>query len=283
MKILSVVTLVSPDAAYGGPVRVATNQARALQERGHEVVLAAATRGYEVPPTELDGVPFRGFPTMQLVPGVGFAGLASPRLLGWCRRAADHFDVVHVHLARDLVTLPVATVVRSRHPRLVLQTHGTIDPSTHLLSRPLDVVLTRPVLRSADATLYLNPLEREGLLNVEPKTGGLTPLENGVPTTNVEPAPEPRLEVLFLARLQARKRPLTFIEAIAPLVEQFPQWTFTLVGPDEGEGSAVRRAIDRLATPRVRWEGPIAPEIGAATHRSRRNLRLCPRSMSRSG
>ena len=78
MRILQVVTLLSPDGAYGGPARVALNQSAELISRGHDVTVAAATRGYRVPPTELDGVPVRLFAARTLVPGTGLAGMGAP-------------------------------------------------------------------------------------------------------------------------------------------------------------------------------------------------------------
>ena len=45
MRILQVATLFTPDGEYGGPVRVAMNQALALAAAGHEVTLAGAARG----------------------------------------------------------------------------------------------------------------------------------------------------------------------------------------------------------------------------------------------
>ena len=78
MRILQVVTLLSPDGAYGGPARVALNQSAELIRRGHDVTVAAATRGYRVPPTELNGVPVRLFAARTLLPGTGFAGMGAP-------------------------------------------------------------------------------------------------------------------------------------------------------------------------------------------------------------
>ena len=57
MRILHVVTLVSPDGEYGGPVRVATNLSKALRDLGHDVTIAAGTRGFESAPEQLDGTP----------------------------------------------------------------------------------------------------------------------------------------------------------------------------------------------------------------------------------
>lgn len=260
MRILSVVTLVTPDGAYGGPVRVAVNQARALRELGHDVTLAAATRGFAEPPTELDGVPVRLFPARTVLPGTGFAGVSSPGLLRWLATAVKRADVVHVHAARDLVTLPAARIARRAGVPYFLQTHGMIDPSANPLAAPLDALLTRPLLRSAAGVLHLTRLERDQLTQV---AGGLRfhELANGVPLAEgAEPAGPP--EVLYLARLAPRKRPVAFVEAARRVHAAHPDATFALVGPDEGEGPAVRRAVEEATADGVliAYEGALAPE-----------------------
>ena len=81
MKIIHVVTLFTPDGAFGGPTRVAVNQTRELRTRGHDVTLAGAALGYgETLPKAIDGVPVRLFPARRVVPRTGFAGLTSPGL-----------------------------------------------------------------------------------------------------------------------------------------------------------------------------------------------------------
>lgn len=258
MKVLAIVTLVSPHGEYGGPVRVAVNQLTALAERGHRVVLAGATRGFAEIPTEVDGVPARLFPARTLIPGIGFAGIGSPGLLGALRSQVRGFDVVHVHAARDLVTLPAARLAQALGVPTVLQTHGMIDETARLLARPLDAALTRPALRAARAVTYLTDRERVSLGVVGRGEADLVELANGVPA-----AAEARggaSELLFLARLAPRKRPVQFVEAAALLAPDFPDATFTLVGPDEGEGPAVRSAIERSGhADRIRWEGALAP------------------------
>src|SRR3954447_13784606 len=113
MRIFSIVSLVDPDGSYGGPTRVAVNQARALIERGHEVTLVAAHSGFHGQvPDEVQGVPARLFPARRLVPRTGFAGIASVGMLRYLRHAVRAVDVCHLHLARDLVTLPAAALLR---------------------------------------------------------------------------------------------------------------------------------------------------------------------------
>lgn len=162
MRVLHIATLVSPDAAYGGPVRVAVNQAGELARRGHDVVLAAGHSGYAAgPPQELGGVPLRLFPVRRVLPTAGFSGLLSTAMVRWLWRELAATDVVHVHMGRELVTLGAAELTRRRGVPYVLQTHGMVVPSDNRLAGPLDAFVTRRVLRDAGAVLCLTPLERE--------------------------------------------------------------------------------------------------------------------------
>ncbi|APF35147.1 MULTISPECIES: glycosyltransferase [Microbacterium] len=258
MKVLGVVTLVSPHGEYGGPVRVALNQLAALRDLGHDVVIAGAARGYDSLPSDVDGIPARLFPARTLIPGIGFAGIGSPALLRSLRRHVGEFDIVHVHAARDLVTLPAARVAGARGVATVLQTHGMIDESANPLAIPLDAALTRPALASARAVTYLTARERASLETISRGRARLVELPNGVPEA---PAASPTgRELLYLARLAARKRPVQFVEAAARLAPEFPDARFRLVGPDEGEGDAVRAAIEASGHgERIRWEGALEP------------------------
>jgi glycosyltransferase involved in cell wall biosynthesis len=261
MRVLSIVTLMSPSGEYGGPVRVALNQAKALQEAGHDVTVAGGARGYGgTLPRSDGGVPLRLFRARTVIPGIGFAGLAAPGLQRWIKKAARSADVVHVHAARDLVTLPVARWLRRAGIPYVVQTHGMIDASRSPLARPLDALVTRAVLRGAKAVFYLTERERNDLGIVAGDRLTLIELPNGVPEAPATHRGSGTKEVLYLARLASRKRPVIFTEMALALTERFPDVKFTLVGPDEGEGPAVRRLIGQAGySKNIRWEGPISP------------------------
>ena len=267
MRVLSIVTLVSPNGEYGGPVRVALNQAKALREAGHDVVVAGGARGFgEAAPHEFDGVPLRLFPARTIIPGIGFAGLCAPALQHWLKQAARSFDVVHIHAARDLVTLPAARWLRKAGIPYVVQTHGMIDPSDSPLAIPLDAFVTRPALRGAKVVFYLTDQERNDLSAVAGTALNLKHLANGVPAPGSANGPAAGTEVLYLARLARRKRPQLFVKMALALADEFPTVSFTLVGPDEGEGPAVQRLIDAADSKGIlSWEGPLAP--GATNER----------------
>lgn len=266
MKILHVVTYISPDGAYGGPVRVAINQAKVLTELGHDVVVAAAAGGFEGSlPAEFDGFPVRLFAARRLVPKSGFAGLTSPGLLRWLAHAVRGADVVHVHMARDMVTLPAAAVALLKGKPLVLQTHGMIAATEHPLAQPLDWIITNPILHRSSTVFYLTEVERGDLVAQSSKALTLQHLVNGVVAGNYiadeqVTGANPRPEVLFLARLHGRKRPLFMVESAAQLTNHWPSARWHIVGPDEGEATKVETAIlKRNLTQVMKWEGAMDP------------------------
>lgn len=261
MKILQLVTLVSPDGAYGGPVRVALNQTRSLIELGHDVTLAAAASGFQKDlPEQFDGVPVKLFRGRKVLPGAGFGGIFAPSLLSWLARELAHADVLHVHMGRDLITLPCPSLSRLLGVPYVLQTHGMIMPSQHPFSPALDVMLTRRALEKAARVYYLTDNERRGLREVGGGAVALQRLVNGVPLTPVAATGQQRTEVLFLARLHWRKRPLVFVKMAARIHSMFPNVKFSIVGPDEGEAAAVVAAVERMGLADVvTLEGALEP------------------------
>lgn len=272
MRILHVATLFSPDGAYGGPTRVATSQAAGLVELGHRVHIAGAARGYPAVPTDIAGVPALVVSGQQLVPGAGYAGLAAP---GLSRRVAGLTpvpDLVHVHLARDLVTLPMAVWALRRGLPLMVQTHGMIDASDRWLAKPLDRFLTVPVLRAARTVYCLTESEVADIHAVAGADVHCEVLPNGVAVPDSrETSAGPRVnEVLYVGRLHPRKRPMLFVEAAQEAIRLGADADFVLIGPDEGEGRSVRAALAQDdGGGRIRWIGPLPPEqIGPRLRRA---------------
>ena len=262
MNVLQVLTLVTPDGAYGGPARVAFNQASEIRAQGHSVTITGACRGYGQPPHDLYGTPVRLFRARQVVPFTGHAGIAAPSAIYWMFKNRRNIDVVHVHLGRDLVSMPAALLALLLKKRVVIQTHGMIIKSKHPIAPALDRFLTRPILRRADAVLYLTSRERDDLLEVESGIAAQA-LPNGVPPSPpLSPPNDGGVEVLYLARLHERKRPALFVETARDILSEGIDARFTLIGPDGGEGAKVREAITRGREfeKSINWEGSLPPE-----------------------
>lgn len=257
MRIAHVVTYVSPDGAFGGPARVALGHAEALAERGHDVTVYAAAPVAAPQESAQDGYLLRTFPAHSISKRLGFAGMRARGLNAALQAALPNLDVAHVHLARDLVTLPAVRTIRRAGVPYVVQPHGMIDRSTNPLAWPIDRWETRKALRTARAVLSLTDQEDADIDEVAPGVR-TTRIVNGIKIADAATYGDREPLVLFLARLQERKRPVAFVEMAGILSAKLPEHRFVLAGPDEGEGDAVRRAIAQSPLPdRLEWVGAI--------------------------
>jgi glycosyltransferase involved in cell wall biosynthesis len=241
VRVLVVAPYLSADGSYGGPVAVAVDQAAALLEAGHAVTLVAGWDGVGPAP---HSVPVRLFRARKPL-SQSFAGLVAPALLGWVARYAHEFEVVHVHVTRDLVTLPAAWLAQRRGTPVVLQTHGQIRPNRSRAQAGVDVLLTRRVFRDAAAFLALTAHEEMDLEAQGVGASRLHRIDNGVPAAAVRAVPPGDSPlVLYSSRLAARKRPQAFVAAAEIVARRRPDARFELWGPDGGALAATLSEIE---------------------------------------
>lgn len=283
MRILHVVALVTPDGAYGGAERVCVNLCSALRNQGHDAVIAAGFNHFDAPPSTVGGVPAHLFPARRLMPGFGYAPTRAPALSRWLNENASKFDIAHLHLSRDLVTLPAADALRRMQIPYVVQTHGMVAPRTHPLAPLIDRLWTVRLLRSAATVLHLTEVERRDLCAVAGSGLRLRQLPNGVPTPAITPNGQRSAalpEVLFLARLHERKRPDVFAEAALSLLRSGARAQFAIVGPPEGAHLSVDKIIERARAEGfdqslIRREPAVAPEL-ASERMARASVHVLP-------
>jgi glycosyltransferase involved in cell wall biosynthesis len=251
VKILHVVTLHTPDHAFGGPTRVALNLAKVQRAGGDDARIMALGDGFEGRlPCEVEEVPVHLFQARHLLPMFEVSGITSGALLLAARRMMRGADLVHVHLMRDLVTLPAALLALATRTPLVVQTHGMVDPTEKRVAQLTDLLGVRKVLRDADAVLHLTEMERLDVNAVAapvPLTRTVR-LVNGVRPQERKPVREPGRPptVLFLARIQERKRPEDFVAAMPAVLAEHPDARFVLAGPDTGALPATLELARRL-------------------------------------
>ncbi len=271
MKILQVVTLFTPDGAFGGPMRVALNQTDELRSRGHDVTLVGAARGYpDSTPVEVAGTSVTLTKAYRAIPHLRFAGLFSPALLLSVLRKGHTYDAIHIHLARDLVTMPVSHYSRVRRFPFHVQTHGMIDPPANAFTRAVDRIETRKSINAATTVFALSDQEIARLRQVSGSSAGVfVKLPNGIGVSDAVVPPPKAPNVLFLARMHERKRPVAFTESAVILANDYPAVKFSLVGPDEGEAKKVELLIAAAGAQRqVAWEGPLSPDLTQARMQS---------------
>lgn len=261
INVLHILSVYSSDGSSGGPVRVALSQIAALRDTGVQSTLIGLA-------TKPERAIAKGSPGVRLfaglhIPLVGPAGAMSPSLLWWLLWNHRKFDLVHVHLSRDLVTLPAALIVLGTDMPFVTQTHGMIDGSTRRLARVIDQIATIRILRRANRVLALSGQEVADLQEVAGSLQNASVMPN---TTNVpEHVTRPRHdrpEVLFLARMHARKRPELFVQMAVALLSRGYDVDFRLVGPDEGATlGAMKIAAQAGFGDRIIWEGSIPANL----------------------
>jgi glycosyltransferase involved in cell wall biosynthesis len=260
VRILHVLTFVSANGAYGGPVAVAVGQTQALAELGHDVTLLAGWDGHAT--LNVPNVDVQLFRARQALPGSGFAGLCSPGVWNDVRRRAATADVVHVHLGRDMVSLPAAVIADSCGRPLIVQTHGMVRSDHRLKARAVDALLTRRVLQHSAAQLVLTDEEESDAPIVAGRAMNTVRVTNGVAIPELCATWDGKSipEVAYCARLHVRKRPVSFVEMAAAFLEAGGVARFTIFGPDEGELPAVMDAIHAHGLgEKVKYSGALAP------------------------
>lgn len=241
MRIAQIVTYISDDGAFGGPVSVAVAQAVALARQGHDVELLAGWDG--IAKIDAPGVRVRLFRARKVLP-VGFSGLLAPGLLRHMYTCYRDYDVVHFQLCRDLVALPAAVFLAYKKRNYVVQSHGMITPDVRLRARLFDALAVRRVLANALAVIAYKGVDDEALQIVAKGRATIKFLTNGVQHSEpLERAEKDTPEVLFMARLHPRKRVLAFAAMAKILLDGGVAASFRIVGPDEGELAALQRYI----------------------------------------
>ncbi|MGN7190379.1 glycosyltransferase [Curtobacterium sp. MCBA15_004] len=254
-------TLVSADGRFGGPTKVALDLCAEQRRRGQDSSVYGGAAGFDDLPREFGGVPVVLAPTWSLVPKLGFAALVAPGLTRMATKGLTGHEVFHVHLARDLVTLPVAIELRRRGLPYVIQTHGMIDASERRLAGLIDRLMTRRAVSGATSAFVLTHEEQTEIRRLSRGQTNALILENGVPDPSGTSDDVDRLGALFLGRLHPRKGAALFAAAAGHLAADHPAGTFRIAGPDEGDLQNVRHALrGRAGGERVHLVGPVQPD-----------------------
>ena len=262
LKILQIVSLVSSDGAYGGPVAVAKMQTAGLLSLGHQAELIAGSDGsVPVAALQVPGALFRSRTVFRrLLP---LTSRTSSGLLLYLLGHAKEYDLVHVHLGRDLTSLPAARLLVRLGVPIVVQTHGMVQPDGRRRAKLLDRLMTRAVLANARACLVLTEDEEHGLAEAFPECRErIHTVRNGVDFNQAGSTNTSSGRVVFCARLHPRKRPTAFLEMAAELrTRGRVDLSFVMAGPDEGCLASIRDDVRRLGLSQCfEYVGPLQPE-----------------------
>lgn len=255
-RVAHVVALVAADGTYGGPTTVALAQTAALAGRADVTLVSGWDGRWHATDDRVRHVLRRARWWRS-----SFGTLVSPGVLLWVLRNARRQDLVHVHLARDLTTMPAALLCRALGVPYVVQTHGMIKPARSRVLAVYDALLTRPVLRGAALALTLTDTERAALGDVAPGLR-LVAVRNAVPPAPAGDGSGSDVRVVgFCSRLHPRKRVLAWAEGMLELSRREPgRYRGVVVGPDGGDLEALRRWLADHPDVDVEYRGALPPQ-----------------------
>jgi glycosyltransferase involved in cell wall biosynthesis len=249
LRILQVLPTFSSD--FGGPVRSANAVAQAYGRMGE-----VTTVGTGVPDETWRGTATQCFSAFGLSGRYRHVLRVSPKLVRFVAHNAAHFDAVHLHFSRGLLTVPVGLLLARRRLPYFVQTHGMCEPWLGW-RKYFDSVVTRRVLLGAKGVLTLSDAESERLRERYPgvatrvlwnalpvsaaPSGEVTPQH---PETDAEEA-----RLLFCARLHPRKGLLHFVKVGAELQRRGVPVRLIIVGADEGAWQGAKLAMDQDGVP----------------------------------
>ena len=235
MKIAHVVTWLDDNLTFGGPARVALNQAEGLAALGNTVtIFAAGPRTQYLKLTS--GVDLRVHKGTRL--GKSFSSVISPGLLLDVITRRKMHEIWHLHLCRDLISMLVGRLLGLLGSDYFVQTHGMLVKTKSPKVLTYDFLLTRSVVSKSRNLFYLTSTELREIIDQFGVRGNEEQLENGVPIPKNTPAKDAHPTIIFLSRLHERKNPLLYLQAAKSHLES-SDTTFLIGGQDEGEGPRI--------------------------------------------
>jgi glycosyltransferase involved in cell wall biosynthesis len=254
LRVLQVLNFTSKDGRYGGPQKVAESQIECLNRSGISTALLSLTSSKIRNDLGEDAL----FEARRLFGKDNFGLLWSFHSLVYAFRNVKKFDIVHIHISRDFITLPTALICVLKGTTFVLQPHGMLQDHSGLAKKTYDVLL-RYIFRKAYKTLVLSDQEKDDIQrNYGIRSDSIQKILNGSKLKKVDQdSTQQRQTVLFASRLDPRKRPLDFIDAALLLVETQPSLQFALAGSNAGSLDEVVTRLELENNNRITYLGSL--------------------------
>ena len=280
MRVLKTVQFYYPFQDRGGPVFKVRALARSLSHRGHQISVLTADLGLSshtwedlrLEPSQWGWRAQEGGVEAFYLPTFGrYRSLTlNPRVLQFCERALDSYDVVHFYGLYDLLGPAVSHFCRREGIPYVVEPMGMYRPidRSFRLKRLWHNTVGREYLHKAAQIVATSEMEQQDLIDAGVPTGRIVVRYNGV---DVAPShqnrgafrakwaiPENEPLILFLSRLIPRKGADTLIEAFAQACPA--RGTLVIAGPEGETGYLAhlqRCAEENRVANRVIFTGPV--------------------------
>lgn len=277
MHILLVTPYYIPAWGFGGPVKVVSDLASALHQRGHQVTIATTDvldrqQRIEKHQDTIDGIPVLYFRNLSNTAAFRWNVYAPRGFAAWLKKNIHQFDVVHCHDFYTGLNLTVSQVATAAGVPYIIQPHGALIPirqqaKLHLIKK-IWLSLYSRVLNQASLILASTQTEQQEINKFQKiPLNRIAVLPNGLAASSVgRPAASDEarqrygltqndLVVLYFGRIQYIKGVDISLRALAA-IKDLP-WKYIMVGRDDGQVASLQALAQTLGiTARVQFVGP---------------------------
>lgn len=266
LKILYVVPYFAPAWSYGGTVSVSFSFAKELVRLGHNVTVAttdvfdAKSRNNKLIET-IDGIKVFRFKNVNNTIARNFNFYTPLGFKRWLKQNILNYDVVHIHELFTYQSIVTSQLCRKHHKPYVIQPHGSLfrvaSRSRFYLIKNLIIKRFTSLVLGSNAVIVLNGKERKGVTDILPQVvSKIKIVPNGLDLNefdNIERIDLHRLYniprqnkiIAFIGRIKFIKGLDISLRALASIKNDI-DFTFLIIGPDEGEKSNLEKIADRL-------------------------------------
>lgn len=257
MKILQVIPFFAPK--FGGPVNSVYLLAVELVKRGHSVTILTSDLEFDeryvndLEKFDINVVPF------HIVASFGLF-MYTPSMKGWLEAHISDYDVVHIHNFRAYQNSLVGAYAKEKKIPVVLQARGSVLPffQKQLLKHLYDLVWGYDLLNKSSRFIALCESEAAQYRKMGVSDDKIVIIPNGIDISRFSDLPakgsfrsqysisDDENIILFLGRIHKIKGIDILVRAYAELLQEMPDATLAIVGPDERYLSIIKDQIQHL-------------------------------------
>jgi glycosyltransferase involved in cell wall biosynthesis len=266
MKILQVIPYFTPAYSYGGPVKVCHDISKELVKRGHRVTVAttdALDNKNRIKKSQetIENIKIIRFKNLSNFLAKNCNGFLPINFFFWAKNNIKNFEIVHCHDFFTLQNIITAYFCKKYNVPFIVQPHGTLSPIRQNAKfknlKKLFLNLFKNVLTNSKNIIALTKNEKNEIIQINQKLEKkIKVIPNGIEIAEFQnikkinlykkyKIPEKNKIIGYIGRIQYIKGLDISLEILASLKKKL-DFTYLIIGPDEGEKNNLEKKIKKL-------------------------------------
>lgn len=266
MKILQVIPYFVPAYSYGGPVKVCFDISIELVKRGHQVTVTttdALDNENRIKKSQetIGNIKIIRFKNLSNFLAKNHNGFLPINFFFWAKNNIKNFDIVHCHDFFTLQNIITAYFCKKYNVPFIIQPHGTLSlirqNAKFKNSKKLFLNLFNNVFKNSKNIIALTKNEKNEIIQINQKLEKkIKIIPNGIEMAEFQnikkinlhkkyKIPEKNKIIGYIGRIQYIKGLDISLEILASLKKKL-DFTYLIIGPDEGEKNNLEKKIKKL-------------------------------------